>query len=258
MPKFNPDNLNIHELTVEEPEKEVEPTDVSFDPNDIFDQSDFRALQRMSLDGDGRGNGTDFLMPNAALAMIDRNRLPPMSEYTKSKIKERVVKGYPQSLAWASYIFPDFMKVPDEILEKAIKNGKEEMEQYKNSNDWRHFAEPVAWLTLIGHRPELSQEENIKIEECLKSQKNGGYLIEMGAAMSIIYPDYPLRYPKEKSDEMQSFLKKCVKERWGGGEWYMFSAMAKLVADKCREVNARRPESKLTQEIPNIPQQKEF
>ncbi|KKP33198.1 MAG: hypothetical protein A2360_04910 [Candidatus Staskawiczbacteria bacterium RIFOXYB1_FULL_32_11] len=263
MPKFNPDSQpNINDLIIEEPQKEQEPTDVSFDPIDIFTNTDWYTLENLAKRGDGHGEDRDIIMPNSALAIIDKERLN-MDDSMENKILEGLKKytekgGGLQSMAWASYISPDFLKISDEDLKKVVENGNKEMAEDKERNSWRHFIEPVAWLTLIGQRPELSQEDFENIEKCLISQDSGAYLIEVGAAMSIIYPDYPLRFSQEKTDKIKAFLKECVGGRWGGGEWYMFSAMAKIVADKCREVNARKPKEGLAQETPSMPEQKEF
>ena len=43
MPKFNPDNLNIHELAVEEPEKQAE---VFFDPEKEITEDDWEGINK--------------------------------------------------------------------------------------------------------------------------------------------------------------------------------------------------------------------
>jgi len=218
--------------------------DIPFDPNNFFTEADWLDLQNLVLSGDGG----QCAMPYASLAIIDKNRMPGMPDAAKDRIGEDILeslrRGGLQSVAWANYIspFPEFTKVPDDILQKGIKGANEEMVQCRKSKDWRHFCEPVAWLTVMGYRPELSQDDFDNLEAELKKQQkygNGGYMIEVGAAISIIYPDYPLEFSKEQSKEMASYVKKSVARRVGC-EWYKFAAMAKVVADKLREVEANK------------------
>jgi len=64
-------------------------------------------------------------------------------------------------------------------------------------------------------------------------------MIEVGAAIAIIYPDYPLSFTKDQSEMMASFLKEHV-GRKAEAEWYKFAAMAKIVANKLREIEANK------------------
>jgi len=253
---YNPDRINIHELTVEEPEKK-EALDISFDPNNIFTDEDWDVLQNMVR---FRHDSIQY----SSLAIIDTNKLPELSEVSIERIKGSLIKstnsGNLHAVAWANYVkpTPKFVNIPDDILQTGIKGAHKDMAQCKKSGNWRHFVELAAWLTIMGHRPSLSQEDFEHIEAELESQKAkgyGGYMIEIGAAIAIIYPDYPLSFTLEQSKIIADYIKKGTQEKSWSVEWYQFSAMAKIVADKCREVAARK---NLKSETPPIPEAKQF
>jgi len=208
--------------------------EILFDPNDIFTSSDWAKLQIEA------NCGGDKIIANASIAIINREKL---SEVDKQKCSSLVKDSYTQQLAWWMYAFPDFKKTSKALIEKSIKDGEERILRCRNNNDWRHLVEPAAWLTILGHKPNLTEEdfENVETELRKHATDDGHtfYFIEMAAAMSIIYPDYPLDL--EISEQLNKKMAETVKA-WvddnghSSAEWYMISAMAKIVADKLREI----------------------
>jgi len=252
---YNPDRINIHELTVEEPEKREE-IELSFDPEKLLTEYDWNVLKNWA---EGFGDG-QTAMSYASLKILDKNKLPTLDNEKEKEITNNVL-GSTIDLAWMSYGSPppDFIKISDDAFQEILASGNKRIQEYKEAKnmDWRHFVEPVAWLTVLGHRPELSADDFRHIEAELESQKakgNGGYMIEMGAAMAIIYPEYPLHFTIEQGEKMANYLKRQIISR-AEAEWYKFTAMAKITADKCREVAARK---NLKSEMPPIPEAKQF
>ena len=187
----NPERINIHDLVIEEPEKQSE---VVFDPEKIWKEEDFEELQKLALGQGIEKHRRDlFLNANAALAVLDKQRLPALTDGIKEKIWDQI--STPQTLdedslcylhlgnlAWASQISPEFLQrsrddkyvrmhrllpggeakselVPvlkkEPILEQVIELGRKQLEDYKSRNDWRHIFEIAAWLTVVGSRPKF-------------------------------------------------------------------------------------------------------
>ena len=243
---FNPDRINIHELTIEEPETKEKP-EFLFDPSRLLSEDDWQALQMIAKQGD--------LYTNASIAITDRKKLPEISAETREDLlrsaKSGVADGHFQNLAWAKYLSPELTQVPVDVLDSGIEKDDQKISELREKNDWRHLLEHVAWRTIIGHSPKLDAEDFNKMKEEFETQKSGEYLIEEGAAMSIIYPDYPLKFSEENSKKMESHLKRQIQNRTDG-EWYLFIAMAKIVTDKCTEVALRKPFNIETTPIPEI------
>jgi hypothetical protein len=246
MMSFNPDRINIHELTIEEPETKEKP-EFLFDPSRLLSEGDWQALQMLAKQGD--------LYTNASIAITDRKKIQEMSAETKENslksIESDASKGDFQSLAWAKYLSPELTQIPDDVLESGIEKDDQKISELREKNDWRHLLEHVAWRTVIGHSPKLDAEDFNKMKAEFETQKSGEYLIEEGAAMSIIYPDYPLKFSEENSKKMESHLKRHIQNRTDS-EWYLFIAMAKIVTDKCTEVALRKPFNAETTPIPEI------
>jgi len=72
---FNPDKINIHELTIEEPEK----AEVSFDINEVVTESDVNEIEECI---ENPHNKFHFLYANASLAILDKERLPKLKPET--------------------------------------------------------------------------------------------------------------------------------------------------------------------------------
>jgi hypothetical protein len=217
-------------------------TDIPFDPNNIFTEEDWKDLQMIV-------RRKEEPVSCSSLAILDKNRLPELSKESKDLIRVKIsndtVLGFLQPIAWVNYaqLPSEFTKVSDDILQKGLDGANDMMDRYKKSGHWRHFVEPVAWLTIMGHRPELSDDDFKNIEAELEKQKNegsSGYMIEMGAAIAIIYPDYPLSFTPEQSKLIVDYIKQGITEKFRSVEWYQFSAMAKIVADKLREIEANK------------------
>lgn len=281
---FNSNRINIHELTIEEPEKQSE---LPFDPAEIFTESDLEKMGDLSTDD-------DLLERLSSLAILDKNKLPEITDETKKKIWDRIDAPLALDesslsylhlgrLAWATQISPDFlersrvdkyinvthiassyptMKYENEsvlkkepVLEQVVEFGREQLELFRNRDDWRHMFEIAAWLTVVGVRPKLSASDFQNFEQELKNEKQPYYLIEDAAAMSIIYPDYDLDIPREKWLEIKSFLEELNREKRPVEDWCMYSAMAKIVADKCAEVASRKSFKSTT---PPLPETKKF
>ncbi len=298
---FNPDRINIHELTIEEPEKE---SDLSFDPKNIWREQDFDALQKLAsgklLEKGEEYAGREylFLNSNAALAVLDKDKLPEIDDKYKERIWKLITTTqaiderslcylHLKDLAWATQISPEFlersrvdrhinvthivstnptMKYESEsilknepVLEQVVGLGEEQLEKCRSANDWRHAFEVASWLTVVGSRPKLNNQDFKNFEHELKNQSYAGYLIEDAAAMSIIYPDYPLQLSAKEGGEIKSFLTELNTSeglrRAPREDWCMYTAMAKIAYDKCKEVSLKKG---FGSETPPIPEIKKF
>ena len=198
-----------------------------------------------------------------------------MSIKIKDKIKKKIRddlwgEGHLQDMAWASYISPEFTNVPAEAFERAVEKSNDHLSELRDKKDWRHFFEYASWLTVLGRRPNLSQEDFKELEEEFKSQEikakeeivmNNGdakaydteNFLEDAVAMSIIYPDYPLKISAESSKLIVAYLQERIRHR-ALAEWYISLAMARIVADKCIEVNKKKRSNQETQQLPESKQ----
>ena len=130
--------------------------ELPFDPNKIFTTKDWEDLQNKASKSIDRH---DIIFCRASLAIIDRNKLLSPDDFSKELLSRPFDKDDTMAMAWWLYAFPESERPPDTILKKAIKKTEEYMLGCKKGNDWRHFVEPVAWLTVLGHRPELTEED---------------------------------------------------------------------------------------------------
>jgi len=255
MPKFNPDNLNIHELAIEEPEKK-EPQNKYFDvERDVLPHQDIirESLKRHTVDERVNIAATEMLIglhpsfvpkndmveimrilrsnktfTKLAALNIDQKILGVKSELNWSDMAEiKNTRRNTDSLSlfvWTAAceailrIDHEFDANDQKILEKAIN-------RFRENKQWDELAYGLSFGRILGRSPDLSEQEmeNIKEErESLFQERKIFSFMRIARAEAIIYAD-EVRIPE------------------GGG--------LELINHK---------KENLQTEVPQIPEQKQF
>ena len=267
MQGFNKENINIHDLTVEEPEKQEGPY---FDPETEITKDDWEHIEKKLKDMERNhyrwdelpefGKAIKLLKPDADLNItsgIWRHLENKLQGYGKSDhTKGEIFARYAASM---KIINPDFRLTKGnwENLNRALT-----IEKY-NKNA-AHIAYLAANMKILD--PEfvldLGQEFWEEVDKTMHGYTTLPIFLEIAHSVKILNPDFNLDLKQENAKGLGELLQ----ERRDGGDWQHFAelaAQAKIltaeevkVTDQGLEVNMHKP--KLKPEPKDLPEQRKF
>jgi len=270
MPKFNPDNLNTHELAIEEPEKEAE---LPFDPERDIDPEHVKIFQKMI---EAQISYTNFLTAEKYLGMLKVLGLPhnlSPEDFEKIKVEQKIGLKDDKTLYIETESAADLISL-DKIL--GINNVKDtqadfmqvELDGYMKHGYLRalHIA---ARMKEAGLNPVISEEEKKKIDENIADMLEGyDTALGMGTLEEVKYlADARIA---GFSFNLSADNWKDFRQNIESPEWHpiraldMYYRLAILVADEVKIPKGgglelvRHKKEGLTNQTPILPEQKQF
>ena len=268
---FKPDRINIHELTIEEPEK---PSELPFDPERDITEEDWKGM-RQALEA-SRKNVGDFFPQAMAIKLLNpREKIDVDEEYVhlaKRKLKRDLenLKDF-SFLENASSVKMFDPQVRRYFSKKSWQEIIEYIKAWKNSKNWSVFLDYAKSIKIIDPSAEInfdvSEEDNNDMLDWLKEQKtpDGWKDFTVNAAnMRIFDPKLELGLDKEAWQAMKAQLEVYQRDH----NWKRFSDMAmkmKILAaeelkvtDKGLEITMRKKKASLSSLVPPLPETKQF
>lgn len=259
MPGFNPDKTNIHEITLDEPEKERQ---AFFDPERDIDLKDRQALFKRAEN--------DHEIASFLKAI-----------FTSSEIKENAYQSAQHALggakdlkywrlfaeaAFAVKILGSQQDLEAEYDNETRQNVIQELNKCKKERDWWHFLEIGANMKIVD--PSLDVDLNKNWEEIreefqnhVKRSVNWTIILSMASAIKILGQKLEL---DEDFWRQAKAIMESAKERndWRGFANDAFN-LAVLSADQVRipeggGLELIRHKSDLGREVPQIPEKRNF
>lgn len=221
MPGFNPDKINIHDLTVEEPEKETESSSAVFDPERDISNEDWQkwrdefvgSMRKAEHIGD-KTNCLDSAVPLKIL-FPERSEELEIGEDTWRMLSEIYdtetrVEHTSDSLFKMKILFP---------------------EKFKDIKFNSPF-DKIKWDSMAG-------ELNRKREDVLKESYLTNPFTELAMKLKIIFPEKTNELGLD--DDVAEKLKECIKGERDRNSWYNFLINASnfkiLYPEKANEIN---------------------
>ncbi|KKP33195.1 MAG: hypothetical protein A2360_04925 [Candidatus Staskawiczbacteria bacterium RIFOXYB1_FULL_32_11] len=289
MPKFNPDNLNIHELAVEEPEKQAE---VFFDPEKEITEDDWEGINKnLKTYEENSGfwqdrkdfNHWQTRTPNIWLVdtmelikIIDPKR--EFSEYELKILAHEYKKAYdgaeqgeePWDLvvygaAHSKIINKDYdlnlTSADKEKIGQIIENSRKKV---------TNFLSLLASAKISGldknYLPEIDDLLWAKIEEHIenlaKDQKWHAYIMHL-RDMKIINPNHKLDLNSQRLEEIKKTMEQYKEKKDWSNFFYMASLLTIITTDEIKILEGGgleliRHKSDFGTETSQVPEQKQF
>jgi len=270
---YNPDRINIHELTVEEPEK---PSELPFDPERDITEEDWgnmkNSLRKQSVDIAYHALNLEIITPGVVRELALNN-----VDWQRMKVKLDLVREAKNPSAFAEeatamkILFPERSNELnlDEEIWTMLNDHLNKV--YRKGNHWYDFSHlAVEMLILFPHR---AVELNLNKEawkgihgELLRCVPDGDSFYISAKNMKLLFPSNMNELVLDK--KIWDALKRGLKDRKKWGDWAGFSsrvmAMKILAAEEVKitekgiEINMHVHKEGITTEIPPTPETKQF
>lgn len=268
MPGFNPDKLNIHDLAVEEPEKE---TETAFNPEKYFSEEDVKNMRETAVYYGSR-DWRDLDDYRAYLKQLTSMEIMGFHvEISKSGRRKIKKSSDTEGICYSEEIrYSGITKIP--LSQKAGTNELISLKLSQEEGDWLSFISGAADLVIAGKRLTITPEEITEVEREIKADSSKGMIsgaVQYGSDLRIIKNDYTLPPDiMEKAKEHLNKLHKTAREKNGKHDWLdlteFASQLAILSADELKipkggglELISLKKE-KLSSETPQVPEQRNF
>jgi len=280
---YNPDRINIHELTVEEPEKQ---TELPFDPERDLSNQDWEKMltklrSRIQNDRNARETGEDrqfFYTRCVGLSLLAMN-LKILNPRVELDLDENVWKEMRETLEavkyngdWQSFseqaisikiLNPDIFAL-DEVGRQCMKS---ELERHRRARTWEAFFIQAVQVRIIDRDIDLKLDDGAwqrirdQLEVNRKNEEWGEFALH-AANMKILDPYIDLGLDEvawhgiqTKLDEYRKadsfFEKHAVAMK-------ILAAEEVKVTEKGLEINMRRPKAEIDSGVSSVPETKQF
>ena len=242
MPGFNPENINIHDLTIEEPEEKQEAV---FDPERDITKEDWQKMKEKLERLRDSGHWSLFAKTAAEMKTLDPSLDIPLDEKTWEGIeddlrdtREDVFEKKEPDMApyWGFFIRAMRIKTLDpsrdiypELNKIELKESKKELKELGRSGTAIAFGRLAIPIKALGAKVDISQYEapwHRMLEELNYYRKSKiGYgsqdfiqqdFIELATYMKILHPEkvHELMIGEDEWEKMKTLLEKIrtVKE----------------------------------------------
>jgi len=274
MPKFNPDNLNIQELAVEEPEKE---TELSFDLEKYITKNDWNEIYSYIEGKRKRKKLREAYFHSAAYASFLDGSISIPQEETDKQIaivnKYREMKNDPSKLEdnYAQFAhharYLKLLKIPFKVTEIDKQEMQKTLDYYwKDTNDmnWEDAVEHAADMAIVtGEKTPLNYFGQTIFDGLEHCRNNRHPLDFLAIAYSLKILGAKVKVNKEMYNSLISALDDLKVRR----VWSLFLLRAtELKILMANEIEIPKDgglelvdNKKITKpETPDIPKQKEF
>lgn len=286
MPGFNPDKLNIHDLTVEEPEKESEPP---FDPERDVTEEDWEKIKKGELKAGrmiepGRPkNWASFTNDFAIYAKILNPKIDfnedfgmrdvfakvyktDFEEYKKEKFQGLDAHGFSRAVEQARILVPE-LRIEEN--DNAWRLLEEELKYLGESEIWNQFCRQLAIMKLYNpeHHVNVSEVDLKNIKDTLEKYKNredwasfsemASHVKVSGLGLDLNLDRATWRGMKEKLSEYRTRPNSYLYFLWHAAAMNILAAEEVKVTGKGLEINLRKP-GLLQSETSLMPEQRNF
>jgi hypothetical protein len=228
MPKFNPDNINVHDMMLEEPAPEAE---LIFDPERDLTEKDWEGMEEWLNECREFNNWDGFSRQAMAMRILDPERDLFITEKDRDGMKVMLVQygtieGDWPTFAWQAAamktICPGIkFKATDEAKWQELKDGLPKMKNGKDPH-WSSFARRIHDYFEY-QSPQRAESEKRRLDE----ERDGGF------------PSWPLF-------TLNAMLAKVA-------------SIGRLkVTDKGLEINMKKKKESLTTAAAEMPEQRNF
>jgi len=282
MPGFNPEQINIHDLTIEEPEKG---TDLAFDPERDLTREDWAKMEEQLDTFYHTENYSDFCKLFGDMKAVDSTNSFLANYQISEKFKQDNLKNWTGRSAG---FWVDFAEIA-----VALKAAPEKFGQENNidEKDWKAMfdilkyycknrgsefglaiTELAACMKILDKRKDDKINEIISweyLQDNLEEFKRNGQwaeFSEMAKNIKIVKPTMDLGLDKEVWESLREELKRSSADDLMGWQRLAKEAVAlKILAaekvdvtDKGLEITMRGEKKGLDNEVPPVPETKNF
>ena len=226
MPGFNPDNINIHDLTIEEPEKNLE---LPFDVEKNITKEDFEEVVKSFKESRDRGS-YDFTWEVLAAKVIDpthdfkldKDNFEHLTHQLEKCIKDENWMEFFENAMAIKAISPNTDIGLDRVESMALPEMERSLKWYKELGEWENVSRQLMevkisvggmgrifnptkedWKSMEGHLEKL-REENRTIA-----------FLKHAMAMRIIDPQYNPDLNKKDWKEAEASLQNHKESKSG-------------------------------------------
>ena len=286
---FNPNRINIHELTIEEPEK---PSELPFDPVQKITEEDWTTMEellehykesynerRMFGNEKKRVYGWDFSNQAKNMRILD----PTKDLYLEEDARECMsgeLKERRSNKDWAAFsVQAANMKIIDPTqdlgLNQTAWNGmKKQLEEYRlrdQAHQWKNFSAQAMRMKILDPNQDLNLDQSAwqHMTDELEYYRTGGYwdsFAYQAMIMKVIDQKYDLKLDQATWQGMRGELE-ALRQENETEEWKKFISLAtemKILAaeevkvtDRGLEIKMRK-DKPLTSSVPPLPETKQF
>lgn len=273
MPGFNPDNINIHDLTVEEPEKE---SNLAFDVERDITTETWKAMDRELRVFKQDKDWYKFLWLGARMKALkpdidihfDEETSQLLTEELKRCWKEDNVDYFSDEACNMKVIDPQMDISPvKEVWGKMTATLK----HYKTDiTQWRKFIEQAMRMKVIDPQTDIQRDEDIEdfgrdVVQKSRTRSEWFWFSKEAMEVKILDPKADLKISQKEWAEMKKYLNNFLLAEHHVS-WWNFSTMAMAmkilaaeevkVTDEGLEINMKKPN--LSSESPELPEQRKF
>lgn len=269
MPGFNPDNINIHDLVIEEPAKEAE---LFFDADKEITEGDWESMKDQLDESRRIGDVFSFALRAAAMKILKPEMAVKIRDTEYANIKKSLESWRKKSLD-GFFKFAMAMKIIDpEFNVDPYVGNRSEIRGYfeeKKNNNLSEYIGTAARVKVVApnkaDKSNIDQETWGNIKELLNNSKKNltRYFAEKASEVKILSPKEEFNLTREDWDEMRSLLHDLR-----GDDMYAFSQQAmamKILAaekvqatDKGLEIMMQDKKEPIVSESPDMPENRKF
>ena len=279
MPGFNPDNINIHDLTIEEPEKQVE----TFDQEKDITPEDLEQMKQTLKKGNEAISYDQYVHPK--LAMRFKTLYPNedllneglISEFSLEKMRTELEDL--KSKKWLDTI-PEraaTLKIVDPaeslVLDESIWSGMEEIFNDRiRSKAWSEVFEKIIEMKILDSSRDFSKTYQLEEKDWedykasvdqYKTQNNWIMWYHKLIQAKILYPERDLGIDgndwQRMRDELELYRELGKYANFADQTFYMKVLASKKVNITDKGLEIIMPEEKLLEpETPAVPEIKNF
>lgn len=252
MPGFNPDKINIHDLTIEEPEKQ---TEVPFDPERDIMAEDWERIYKKIKSDIWVYTSIKILDPQ----FVDK-KIIQKQEDSANKTLER--KEWGSFLTYARHL--KIIKPGAKInINDEMRRGVEAiLKDQKIAKNWWDFAWTAMSIKLIDPKFKVDPEDWEKLENYLSTRSNQADYVRQAMKMRIINQDWNPNWSTNTWNEIKKELE-SRRVRNDAGEFAEMAAAMKIMAaeevkstEKGLEINMKK--KSIETEVSQMPEQRNF
>ncbi|KKP33208.1 MAG: hypothetical protein A2360_04855 [Candidatus Staskawiczbacteria bacterium RIFOXYB1_FULL_32_11] len=279
--KFNPDNLDIHELAIEEPEKKSES---SFNPEKDITPEDWEGIKNELKDLRTRNEWSQLAQIATAIKIFDLNfdiGLDPVAKREIAKQQNDSKRQADRARSEKNWIGYSFGAVERKILfpkkeihatEADLQSMKDQLDSIRRNPHSRSesrggdFAVVASAGRIICHEFDWGvRDEDIKLmKEYLETKKENLAYPQQVIDIMISSSKMKIDCDKEIIDMLKRGLDDCRKQKLYRG-FVIYATALKMLASEKVEVDddgvkiiMSQKKEKIGVEVPQIPEQKQF
>ncbi len=266
---FNPDRINIHELTIEGPEKQAE---LPFDVERDITKEDWEKLRDGLEKNRQESNWYGYSSRAMQMKILDPSQVLNLDQHVWNGMKE-TLEVHRRNREWYGYSTRAMqMKILDpkrdlNIDRAAWQGMTDTLEGYRKTNMWDDFSQLAMDIKILDPKQDLGLDPVAwkAMVATLETSKVGGHLDAWRAMeLKIIDPNQDLNINASVWREMKDRLEEFRREDSAYDFSWQAMAMKILVAEEVKvtenglELTMPEKKGSFNADIPPIPEIKKF